>query len=86
MHPVGRPLAPNRQERRLTERHFIDVVPGHGRRKCVVCAAVRRRAGSFAGQRVRTWCPDCGVGLCIGQCFRRYHTLAAPQIPNGAAA
>ncbi|VDI33309.1 Hypothetical predicted protein [Mytilus galloprovincialis] len=38
-------------------------VAGGRRKKCRVCDA-----------RVRTWCPTCMVGLCLGH-FRRYHSV-----------
>jgi len=57
---------------RLSGRHFIDWIPDKRRLKCAVCIG---KSGNFAGSWVRTWCPDCGVGLCVGQCFRNFHTL-----------
>ena len=55
---------------RLTARHFIEYIPEKRRLRCSVCTGKKSR---FSGSRVRTWCADCGVGLCIGQCFRKYH-------------
>lgn len=57
---------------RLTAKHFIDWVPGRKRMRCAVCA---KRGGNFAGTRIRTWCPDCSVGLCVGNCFKKFHTV-----------
>ena len=59
-------------EARLDQKHFIEYIPDGKRKKCVVCGD---RPQTFSGTRVRTYCPDCNVGLCIGECFRRYHTL-----------
>lgn len=56
---------------RLTARHFIELIPEKRRLKCLVCAGKRNK---FSGCRVRTWCPDCQVGLCLGTCFKNYHT------------
>ena len=63
-------------EARLTARHFIGYIPENKRRKCEVCT--QDKSVGFKGSRIRTWCSDCGVGLCIGDCFRRYHTLQTP--------
>ncbi|XP_061163252.1 piggyBac transposable element-derived protein 4-like [Saccostrea echinata] len=57
---------------RLSAKHFIDWIPEKKRMKCAVCSGKR---GNFAGTRIRTWCPDCSVGLCVGNCFRKFHTL-----------
>ena len=56
-------------EARLTDRHFIGYIPENKRRKCEVCT--QGKFVGFKGSRIRTWCSDCGVGLCIGDCFRR---------------
>jgi hypothetical protein len=57
---------------RLSGRQFIDWIPDKKPLKCAVCCV---KSGNFAGSRVRIWCPDCDVGLCVGQCFRKVHTL-----------
>ena len=57
---------------RLSGRHFIDWIPDKKRLKCALCCG---KSGNFAGFRVRTWCPDCGVRFCVGQCFRDFLTL-----------
>ncbi|XP_071111498.1 piggyBac transposable element-derived protein 4-like [Haliotis cracherodii] len=59
-------LGPAPHPLRLTGRHFPGVLPQKKRKQCAVC---RGRS------RVRSWCPDCGVGLCISNCFRVYHTV-----------
>lgn len=56
---------------RKTERHFVEKIPDGKRRKCVVCC--QKRADGFKGSRITTWCKDCGVGLCKGDCFISYH-------------
>ncbi|XP_069130846.1 piggyBac transposable element-derived protein 4-like [Argopecten irradians] len=48
---------------RLTDRHFVDMIDGSKRKICQVC-----------DRRIRTWCAVCEAGLCVGDCFRRYHT------------
>lgn len=53
----------------LARRHFMDKIPGGKRMKCAVCTSDR-----FSGSRIRTWCSDCHVGLCVGRLFRIYHT------------
>ncbi|KAJ8318238.1 hypothetical protein KUTeg_003329 [Tegillarca granosa] len=49
---------------RLSDRHFINYIPGTKRRRCKVCE-----------KKSRFYCVDCTVALCVGNCFRRYHTL-----------
>ena len=63
-------------EARLTACHFIGYIPENKCRKCEVCT--QDKSGGFKGYRIGTWCSDCGVGLCIGDYFRRYHTLQKP--------
>lgn len=67
---VGRPSIAIPQARK-TERHFLEVIPNKKRKKCSVCA--QDRSQGFKGTRITTWCKDCGVGLCKGQCFINYH-------------
>jgi hypothetical protein len=55
---------------RLQERHFPKWLPNQDRKQCVVCRAATERK-----RKVRSWCPDCGVGLCVGRCFEQHHTL-----------
>lgn len=67
---VGRPsLLP--PEARKTERHFLEIIPEKKRKKCAVCAEARNQG--YKGTRISTWCRDCGVGLCKGNCFMQYH-------------
>lgn len=61
---------------RLTGRHFLETIPDKKRRKCEVCA--HKEADGYKGSRIRTWCSDCGVALCMEDCFKRYHTLQHP--------
>ena len=56
--------------------HFIGYIPENKRHKCEVCT--QDKSVGFIGSCIRTWCSDCGVGLCISDCFRRYHTLQTP--------
>lgn len=58
-------------EVRKVERHFIQVIPEKKRKKCAVCAQDRNKG--LKGTHITTWCPDCGVGLCKGECFKTYH-------------
>ncbi|CAC5381293.1 unnamed protein product [Mytilus coruscus] len=60
------------QSIRLTARHFIEWIPNKRRMRCAVCSGKQNR---FSGTRIRTWCPDCGVGPCVGRCFKHFHTL-----------
>ena len=75
-HP-GRPAADPLPVIRLSDRHFLDLIPDRKRMVCAVCHQYHASQNDqmYKGSRVRTWCADCGVGLCIGNCFRRYHTL-----------
>jgi hypothetical protein len=56
---------------RKTERHFLEKIPDSKRKKCVVCC--QKRVDGYKGSRITTWCKDCGVGLCKGECFIAYH-------------
>lgn len=67
----GRRPSVGPHESRLTERHFIENIPDDKRRKCAVCS---NNASAYKGTRIRTWCPDCGVALCLSNCFKLYHT------------
>ncbi|CAG2252077.1 unnamed protein product [Mytilus edulis] len=60
----------HRQLGRITERHFPERIPDGKRKKCVVCAGTDRLKKS----RIQWWCGTCKVGLCVGRCFKRYHT------------
>ncbi|XP_046561938.1 piggyBac transposable element-derived protein 4-like [Haliotis rubra] len=56
---------------RLSGRHFVEQMhEWKTPRDCVVCSDRKGR------QRHQTslGCPDCGVALCVGKCFKRYHT------------
>lgn len=59
------------------ERHYPDNVPTTGSRKkgqriCHVCS--NTKINERKRKCVTTWCPECKVGLCVGDCFRIYHT------------
>lgn len=64
--PVSNPL-------RLTGRHFpnlyIDKTGKKSRRKCVVCSKIKKKKQTYYE------CKICNVGLCVDQCFEKYHTL-----------
>lgn len=49
--------------------------PGKGQRECVVCKNTSLRPKKR--RKVTTMCETCDVGLCIGPCFKAYHTLAS---------
>ncbi|XP_044133452.1 piggyBac transposable element-derived protein 4-like [Bufo gargarizans] len=79
MYPIRGPTLPLEVEeiRRLVERHFIAAIPPtqnqtHPQRRCRVCSkrGIRRDT--------RYFCPDCPSrpALCIGNCFKVYHTRA----------
>lgn len=69
-------------EVRLTQRHFISRIPpsasgkSNPSKNCKVCT---RYSHTQTTRRKETtyFCPDCPSqpGLCIGECFKRYHTL-----------
>lgn len=64
---------------RLVARHFPSEVPASNgsskpRRRCHVCAHSVRR--NRKRQTTHWMCSECGVGLCLPECFREYHTLA----------
>ncbi|XP_067943167.1 piggyBac transposable element-derived protein 4-like [Watersipora subatra] len=68
---VGRPSIGTPVSRK-TDRHFLESIPDKKRKKCEVCAS-NRGDGNYKGTRITTWCKDCGVGLCRGDCFKKYH-------------
>lgn len=62
---------------RLSARHFPSAVPPTAtstkpRRKCHVCRHTNRRVKKR--QSTHWMCADCGVALCLPDCFRDYHT------------
>ena len=63
---------------RLTARHFILLIPASNtqaslRRKCIVCSNIVRRPRR-EDVPTRYERPDCGVGLCLIDCFKDFHT------------
>ena len=50
-------------------------LPKEKKKNCVICTNLKRN------KRVRTSyiCDECGVALCIGQCWEKYHTKKAPR-------
>ena len=62
----------------VVEHHYLQQLPRKAdermrQKVCQVCHHSTRRATLV--KRVTTWCESCGVGLCIGECFRDYHSL-----------
>ncbi|XP_067661331.1 piggyBac transposable element-derived protein 4-like [Haliotis asinina] len=56
---------------RLNGRHFIEQMhEWKTPRDCVVCSDRK----SHQRHQTSLGCPDCGVALCVGKCFKRYHT------------
>lgn len=69
----GRRSADGDNPMRLTERHFVSLIPATQKkkttqRKCVVCAKHDKRSDT------RYMCSLCNVPLCLLICFERYHT------------
>ncbi len=64
---------------RLTARHFPKLVkpqPGgkkNRQRTCIVCS--HTSLGSRKRSETRYECSECNVGLCVINCFEKYHTL-----------
>ena len=59
-------------------RHYLAPIPGTGKRQkgqrqCQVCNKTKQRPQVV--KKVSTYCPGRNVGLCVGDCFRDYHTL-----------
>ena len=48
-------------------------LPKGKKKNCVICTNLKQN------KRVRTSyvCDECGVALCIGQCWEKYHTKKA---------
>ena len=62
----------------FVSRHFLQYLPlsKSGRTKqrdCAVCIHTEKRPSKQ--KRLSFWCPECKVPLCVGDCFRDYHTL-----------
>lgn len=55
--------------------HFLDVIPDGKRRKCVKCSGYNK----YRKSRISTWCSVCGVGLCVGRCFREFHSYGQEE-------
>lgn len=77
---AGRPPAMP-HPRRLTERHFPEVIPptekkSNPTKQCFICCRKRDARGKKLRRETRYYCPNCEVCLCITPCFRVYHTSA----------
>ena len=75
--PLGNKSAPGEHNNlvRLVEKHFITKLPAtphkrRAQRACVRCTKIGRRRDT------RYWCMQCGVALCLENCFQVYHTEA----------
>ncbi|CAC5400023.1 unnamed protein product [Mytilus coruscus] len=55
--------------------HFLDVIPDGKRRKCVVCSGYNK----YRKSPISTWCSVCSVGLCVGRCFRQFHSYGQEE-------
>lgn len=69
----GRRSADGDKALRLTERHFVSMIPATQKkispqRKCVVCVKHDKRSDT------RYMCRLCNVPLCLLICFERYHS------------
>ncbi|XP_039620849.1 piggyBac transposable element-derived protein 4-like isoform X2 [Polypterus senegalus] len=76
---VGRRRTTCVNPERLIGRHFIDHCPPTAKKKnptrmCVICCSKRDETGKKVRKETRFYCPDCNVGLCVGKCFKTYHT------------
>ena len=60
-----------------SDRHYpVHTEMGNGRRKRVNChVCLNTSQGRKKKTRVNVICNECKVGLCIGECFRIYHSL-----------
>ena len=70
---------------RLTGRHFPELIPFNGKQvvcRCQVCNPAERQIDKSAGKLPRKrlcressyQCDICKISLCIGLCFKLYHT------------
>ena len=53
--------------------HFSDKMPGRHARYCKYCRQKNNVTKSGKPKTTRRGCPVCGVNLCPGQCFIKYH-------------
>jgi hypothetical protein len=56
--------------KRLKERHFLEIIPNKKRRDCVYCSNRKVRQIKSKYQ-----CKFCKLAFCPAECFERYHTL-----------
>lgn len=65
---------------RTFARHFPKKVPPtekkvNATRYCKVCSdRGKKESGKRIRKESRWWCEECGVGLCVPECFERFHT------------
>ena len=62
---------PTESEKRLRGKHFPFRSSKRGR--YVVCYNSKTPSGKHKDAKVVTYCPKCGVHLCIGGCFENFH-------------
>ena len=64
---------------RLTQRHFLRHIPSttkkYAARVCHVCTSrSKKQTGKASRKETRFECEQCGVALCLENCFKIYHT------------
>ena len=58
---------------RLKGKHFC--TKRQPRKRCIVCSNKKSPSGKCKDTKTSGFCEKCNVFLCIGRCFKRYHTL-----------
>ena len=78
---LGKRSIEEHNEKRLTERHFIERIPaGEGRKRakpirpCYVCNNLPGLEIQLNIKRTSYWCGQCTKPLCVTPCFELYHT------------
>lgn len=79
---LGKRSENEHDEKRLTERHFIQRIPaGEGRKRakpcrpCDVCKKLPALDPRLKTKRTSYWCNECLKPLCVTPCFDLYHNL-----------
>ena len=69
---IAVPRTPANQLTRLRGKHFPQKQATRGR--CRVCGNLKTSTGQRKDTKTNYFCPSCKVFLCVGECFRAYHT------------
>ncbi|KAK4305605.1 hypothetical protein Pmani_022573 [Petrolisthes manimaculis] len=71
------PLPDRLAGREVLQRHYLAPTESiGGKRKQILCYVCRNSSrNDNVRKKVTSWCPECKVGLCMGDWYRDFHTL-----------